>query len=346
MRKYVELYGDSYFILTGDFNAYTGISDGEFEEVGDNWRSNVSRDPSESPWYYDDLKIGKRQSKDQNRRRNKWGSNLLDFCVNEKMVIVNGRLGEDEEVGNFTCFSGSPSVVDYCLVGLNLWSKCYDFRVMGCVGSDQVRIALNLSVPGSQRSICEIRVRSWQREGEISRFTKNDLCIRKPIKIVKETEEIVNQGIIRGSTQELIEECEEFCKIGKVEESLKGLNKVVYDICVGAGESDKIEVRNSEERELDMESKKLKARLQEALDVVRFQRPGTLDNNLLAYRRIRREYKKVVRKRKKMKEEEDIKEIEQALKDKDSKVFWKKVSSSTRRETSQDIPPRTPGRVN
>ena len=346
MRKYVELYGDSYFILTGDFNAYTGISDGEFEEVGDNWRSNVSRDPSESPWYYDDLKIGKRQSKDQNRRRNKWGSNLLDFCVNEKMVIVNGRLGEDEEVGNFTCFSGSPSVVDYCLVGLNLWPMCYNFRVMGCVGSDHVPIALNLSVPGSQRSICEIRVRSWQREGEISRFTKNDLCIRKPIKIVKETEEIVNQGIIRGSTQELIEECEEFCKIGKVEESIKGLNKVVYDICVGAGESDKIEVRNSEERELDMESKKLKARLQEALDVVRFQRPGTLDNNLLAYRRIRREYKKVVRKCKKMKEEEDIKEIEQALKDKDSKVFWKKVSSSTRRETSQDIPPRTPGRVN
>ena len=51
MRKYVELYGDSYFILTGDFNAYTGISDGEFEEVGDNWRSNVSRDPSQSIWY-------------------------------------------------------------------------------------------------------------------------------------------------------------------------------------------------------------------------------------------------------------------------------------------------------
>ena len=98
------------------------------------------------------------------------------------MVIVNGRLGEDEEVGNFTCFSGSPSVVDYCLVGLNLWPMCYNFRVMGCVGSDHVPIALNLSLSGSHGSICEIRVRSWQREGEISGFTKNDLCIRKPIK--------------------------------------------------------------------------------------------------------------------------------------------------------------------
>ena len=114
----------------------------------------------------------------------------------------------------------------------------------------------------------------------------------------------------------------------------------MYDICVGAGESDKIEVRNSEERELDMERKKLKARLQEALDVVRFQRPGTLDNNLLAYRRIKRECKKLVRKCKKMKEEEDIKEIEQAFKDKDSKVFLEEGFKFYQKGDKPRYPPR------
>ena len=40
---------------------------------------------------------GKRTSKDRSRRKNNWGTKLLDFCGIEKLVILNGRLGKNKK---------------------------------------------------------------------------------------------------------------------------------------------------------------------------------------------------------------------------------------------------------
>ena len=47
---------------------------------------------------------------------NEYGQDLLQFCKNTGMRIINGRLGDDAGVGRFTCVKGNGrSVIDYVL---------------------------------------------------------------------------------------------------------------------------------------------------------------------------------------------------------------------------------------
>ena len=46
-----------------------------------------------------------RTSRDHTRRRNNWGKNLLEFCGYENLMILNGRFGNDKNLGEFTCLS-------------------------------------------------------------------------------------------------------------------------------------------------------------------------------------------------------------------------------------------------
>ena len=63
--------------------------------------------------YVDDTPIP-RLSKDKSCNEN--GQDLLQFCKNTGMRIINGRLGDDAGVGRFTCVKGNGRcVVDYVL---------------------------------------------------------------------------------------------------------------------------------------------------------------------------------------------------------------------------------------
>ena len=44
---------------------------------------------------------------------NQYGRKLLDFCKYNDVFILNGRIGEDKEIGKFTC--KNVSVVDYII---------------------------------------------------------------------------------------------------------------------------------------------------------------------------------------------------------------------------------------
>lgn len=55
------------------------------------------------------------------------GNNLLDLCMNNDLVILNGRAFTDKDVGHFTC--KSASVVDYVLSSTQSLCLFTDFKV-------------------------------------------------------------------------------------------------------------------------------------------------------------------------------------------------------------------------
>ena len=70
--------------------------------------------------------IGERASQDNNT--NNLGFKLIDFCKMTGLVIANGRVGDDTGVGKCTC--KDKSVVDYCILSKDLFSKVKYFSVM------------------------------------------------------------------------------------------------------------------------------------------------------------------------------------------------------------------------
>ena len=78
----------------------------------------------------------------------------MGFCGKENFVILNGRVGKDGGVGNFTCFSGtSSSVIDYILVDIPLWHPCVDFEVMAAVSSDHLPVKATFEWVSSKKLV-------------------------------------------------------------------------------------------------------------------------------------------------------------------------------------------------
>ena len=53
---------------------------------------------------------------------------MLDICKNNNLFLVNGRIGCDKAVGNYTF--RNISVLDYCIVSLNMLEFYQDFEVV------------------------------------------------------------------------------------------------------------------------------------------------------------------------------------------------------------------------
>jgi hypothetical protein len=62
------------------------------------------------------------------KSKNKFGNLLLHFCKGNSMFIVNGRVGNDKNIGRFTC--RNASVVDYCITSPELLKLFFDFDIL------------------------------------------------------------------------------------------------------------------------------------------------------------------------------------------------------------------------
>ena len=145
--KFYIQFSSDLFCLMGDFNGYVGVT----PEVL--MLPHACTDEAALE-VWDDLVIHlpPRVSKDHSRRKNNWGRKILDFCCKENFVILNGRVGNDGGVGNFTCFSGtSPSVINYILVDIPLWHICADFEVMAVEGSDHLPVTATFELVSSKK---------------------------------------------------------------------------------------------------------------------------------------------------------------------------------------------------
>ena len=59
------------------------------------------------------------------------GLHLTDMCKSFDLNIVNGRFGDDKEIGDYTCYNknGGRSTVDYAIVSNNIFENILNFNV-------------------------------------------------------------------------------------------------------------------------------------------------------------------------------------------------------------------------
>ena len=62
------------------------------------------------------------------KSKNKFDNLLLNFCKGNSMFIVNGRVGNDKNIGRFTC--RNASVVNYCITSPELLKLLFDFDIL------------------------------------------------------------------------------------------------------------------------------------------------------------------------------------------------------------------------
>jgi hypothetical protein len=62
------------------------------------------------------------------KSKNKLGNLLLNFCNGNSKLIVNGRVGNDNNIGRFTC--RNASVVDYCITSPELLKLFFGLDIL------------------------------------------------------------------------------------------------------------------------------------------------------------------------------------------------------------------------
>ena len=110
------------FLVCGDFNARTSDYADYVQE--DDTAAHIPVLPDD---YATDLPL-KRVSED--RGFNRYGSELLDFCKQTGLRILNGRVGADSDIGKCTYVgSAGHSLVDYVIASQQIFSLVENFNV-------------------------------------------------------------------------------------------------------------------------------------------------------------------------------------------------------------------------
>ena len=125
LYRHVNGYPNDKIILAGDFNARTGnLKDvlGDYLEP-----RNVSFGGSE--FLRDSMKIGERVNSDT--EVNAYGRSLIHLCQEFNLCMGNGRLGDDKQVGQFTCVTwNGASTVDYLLFSHSFLDCLVHFEIL------------------------------------------------------------------------------------------------------------------------------------------------------------------------------------------------------------------------
>ena len=143
-------YANENVIILGDFNARTGLQP-DFVSLDEN-----------------DSLFQNRANADKKVNNN--GRRLVDLCKTCDMLIVNGRVGSDNNIGNYTCTTyNGKSTVDYAIADAKTITKIYSFDILGFDPSlSDVHMSITMNVDFRNKTVAEVRehlprtkVRKW-----------------------------------------------------------------------------------------------------------------------------------------------------------------------------------------
>ena len=306
-----ESYKDLDCVLMGNFNAYTGleaeIPDGLILDLGD-FVPICCRIP--------------RSNKDEKRKINVWGRKLLAFCGEHGLMIANGRFGNDKGRGELTCLSGpTPSVVDYVLINTQFVPASINMGVLDLVGSDHRAIMLEVKIGqfvnhGSRvrnfynadyRKIClEKRIRNDLTDKDIGAFRREllDSHVKDKLKALEDNEKDAHSVIML--LNEIMGSCAESC----------GLTKKL----------------KKNEGYFDLDCKLIKEEAKYLLNSLNeFDSAEDQSLKLAKYKDKRREYKSLIKRKKKEYENKKKLAIAGDFRNKDFKKFWGYIKNDSGR---------------
>ena len=155
------------FILVGDFNSRTGTLD-DFMEYDETIANECGLDIEfdltgvhNGKEYLESIGINsKRQNRDKHINNN--GRKLIELCQVFNLTILNGRMGSDRGVGDFTCNTAQGnSTVDYVLISAEMLPIVTDFSIDefdSCLSD--VHHPLNLTLIGKDQHADTVEQRS------------------------------------------------------------------------------------------------------------------------------------------------------------------------------------------
>ena len=116
--------------LLGDFNAHTGKKD-DFVEMNHYVSESAQLDKEIKQNFdfvdLDALGICKKRSS-LDKSVDNYGNRLLLLCKDLNLLIANGRLFKDKNIGALTC--KESTVVDYCIMSPELFTNILDFEIL------------------------------------------------------------------------------------------------------------------------------------------------------------------------------------------------------------------------
>ena len=120
-----------YFCLHSDFNSRTSkepdFIDFERESGSDENVEHLFIDTSINVYMLEELGIPLRRA-NEDKVINQYVRKLLDFCKYNDVFILNGRIGEDKDIGKFTCTN--VGVVDYIIASPEYLKHITNFQVL------------------------------------------------------------------------------------------------------------------------------------------------------------------------------------------------------------------------
>lgn len=140
IKKHFTEKDDVTSIIIGDLNARIGNSEQIVEDI---YKSQC-------------VLSDKRSSKDS--VINSKGKNILEFCNNNGLVVLNGITKSDKD-GNFTYISNSgDSVIDICAISQDCLYMVQDFMVESQIWADHMPIVLYLNIPQYENVVDKINL--------------------------------------------------------------------------------------------------------------------------------------------------------------------------------------------
>ncbi|XP_053375116.1 uncharacterized protein LOC123554108 isoform X1 [Mercenaria mercenaria] len=150
LENYVRKYNDSYRVcVIGDLNARTADRSDIIESstLFDRYVQTIDTNYVECPFDLSDRKS-------EDHVCNASGLKLLDICRSSDLKIINGRKGDDADIGRFTFQSTlGRSVIDYVIASYHLFPIISDFIVHDSFTySAHVPIQVNFKVESSNKT--------------------------------------------------------------------------------------------------------------------------------------------------------------------------------------------------
>ena len=116
---------DEPILLVGDFNSRTNIVT-YFEDIFEHEGSILEENPHKL--FFENPGIINRANEDKYLNNN--GRKLIELCKISDLKIVNGRVGRDKHIGNYTGYTSRvKSTIDYALVSMDVSSSIEDFYI-------------------------------------------------------------------------------------------------------------------------------------------------------------------------------------------------------------------------
>jgi hypothetical protein len=339
MEEFFLQFDQENIILLGDFNARTATMEDYLETAEDGTIS-----MSESM-----LSLGiQRERYSMDKLTNNFGHSLIELCISQNLLIVNGRVGDDAGVGKLTC--KNASCVDYVLCSPEIFEYISHFSIGAfddCISDVHCPIFMNVDYDSCSTN-ANLEPQDNLKKNLKNNETKNFMKPTWKAQYASDFAQNINEQSIADVKSILRQLLENDSNVN--DDDINSMTSYVTDIMISAAKDTNMLANETNNNEYSSNKKKGYKKKFPWFD-------NQCKQKRLAYRKAKRdcsqfggdhfknrkkacgkEYKLAVRNKYKAYKRQFYSKVRN-LKSNDPKAFWKLVNSLSESDKQQEGPP-------